>query len=71
MSRATPTIDLSQQVWFNKYDAAEYLRRLGFRNHTHYTITYAARKGDLHPGEQRGKPYYWHKEWLGEWSKSL
>jgi hypothetical protein len=70
MSRAAPTVDLSQQLWFNKYDAAEYMRRLGFRDHTHYTITYAARKGYLHRGEPKGRALHWRKEWLDDWVAS-
>jgi hypothetical protein len=71
MSKAAPTIDLNRQVWFNKHDAAMYLRHLGFRDKTHYSVAHAARTGKLHEGEQHGKPYYWHREWLDEWAKRL
>lgn len=70
MSKSPSTIDLSQQTWFNKSDAADYMRRLGFRSYTPNTVMHAHRTGKLHAGQSKGKALHWHKDWLDEWASN-
>lgn len=68
MSKTVATVDISNQVWFNKHDAAEYMRRLGFRDTTPNTIMHAHRIGKLQNGEPKGKAFHWHKDSLDDYA---
>jgi hypothetical protein len=68
MSKAVATIDMRQQIWFNKFEAAEYMRQLGFRSCTHNSVMHAHRTRKLHEGRQDGKAMHWHRDWLDEWA---
>lgn len=68
MSKVVATVDISNQEWFNKHDAAEYMRQKGFRSYTHNSVMHAHRKGKLHEGNQGGKEMLWHRDWLDAWA---
>lgn len=70
MSRVSSTLNASERIWFDKYQAAEYMRQQGFDDITEHSVMYAHRVlKTLHEGKSGpGKKLRWHKNWLDEWA---
>ena len=59
----------SEKLWFDRYEAANYLHAKGYAV-TDWTIIRDAKTGKLHEGRRVGRRYLWHRSWLDEYASA-